>query len=107
MALWKFWQFQQDISKIICARSLKLIQLIGNDEKIIWLNFEEILSNISGVMALCKKSAFQTCQQDFSKSIWTWSADRGWWVDYLINFWTNSIDFFLELYPFENFDILN
>ena len=35
MALWKFWLFkicQQDISKIICARGLKLGKLIGDDE---------------------------------------------------------------------------
>ena len=35
----------------------------------------------------------------------TWSADRGWWVDYLINFWTNYI--FSELWSFENVGILN
>ena len=41
MALWKFGLFkicQQDISKSIWARGLKLGQLIGDDEKITWLN---------------------------------------------------------------------
>ena len=36
----------------------------------------------------------------------TWSVDRGWWVDYLINFWMNSV-IFPELWPFENLGILN
>ena len=38
MDLWKFGRFKQDISKTIGARGLKLGQLIGDDEKITWLN---------------------------------------------------------------------
>ena len=49
MALWKLEHFekirmkyfQQDISKSIWARGLKLGQLIGDDEKITWLNFKK------------------------------------------------------------------
>ena len=33
----------------------------------------------------------------------TWSTAR----DYLIKFWTNSVNFFPELWPFEKFDLLN
>ena len=47
--------FQQDISKRIGARGLKLGQLIGDDEKITWLNLEKKKSPyFSGVMALWK-----------------------------------------------------
>ena len=44
MALWKFGLFkicQQDILKSIWARGLKLGQLIGDDEKIAWLNLKK------------------------------------------------------------------
>ena len=44
MTLWKFGHFktcQQDISKSIWARGLKLDQLIGDDEYITWLNFKK------------------------------------------------------------------
>ena len=48
------------------------------------------LSELSPFLELCpfEKIRMKSCQQDISKSIWvrgeTWSADRGWRVDYLI-----------------------
>ena len=46
-----------------------------------------------------EKIRMKSCRQDISKKylsygLETWSADRGWWVDYLINFRMNSIDCF-------------
>ena len=41
MALWKFGLFeicQQDISKTVWTKGFKLVQLIGDDEQITWLN---------------------------------------------------------------------
>ena len=45
MALWKFGLFkicQQDISKTIWARGLKLGQLIGDSDYITWYNLKKI-----------------------------------------------------------------
>ena len=39
-----------------------------------------------------------------------WSADKGWWVDYMIKFKKKKkiqLIFFPELWPFENLGILN
>ena len=62
MALWKFGLFkicQQDISKTIWARGLKLGQLIGDDEKITWFNLKKKSPDFSGVMALWKFGDFK------------------------------------------------
>ena len=36
---------------------------------------------------------------DLSWSLWTWSADKEWWIDYLINSWTNSVNVFRSYGP--------
>ena len=49
-----FWTCQQDISKTIWARDLKLGQLMVDDEQITWLTFEQMLPSFSGVVDFCK-----------------------------------------------------
>ena len=41
-----------------------------------------------------------------SKGLETWSADKGWWVDYLIKIKKITL-FFWSYGPFENLGILN
>ena len=43
----------------------------------------------------------------FEQWLETWSADRGWWVDYLIKLKTTNHSIVPELWPFENLGILN
>ena len=72
MALWKFGLFkicQQDISKTVWARVLKLGQLIGDNEYITWLNLKKKSCYFSGVMAIWKFGRFKICQQDISKTV--------------------------------------
>ena len=42
MKSWAFESCQPDISKSICVRGLKFGQLLGDDEQITWLAFEQI-----------------------------------------------------------------
>ena len=62
-------------------------------------------------MALLKFGHFKLVsnisQKQFELGAWNLSADRGWWVDYLIKFLKKITSFFPELWPFENFGILN
>ena len=57
MAIWKFGHFKlvSKVSKNYLRYGLKLGQLIGYDAQITWLNFEQILSIFSWVMALVSK----------------------------------------------------
>ena len=61
-------------------------------------------------MALWKfwhfKLVSKLSQNYLSKGLETWSADRGWWVDYLVKLKKNQ-SIFPELWPFENLGILN
>ena len=64
----------------------------------IWPVLFSFLFKLSPFMEFCpfEKIRVKSWQQDISKSIQeleTWSADRGWWVNYLVNFWTNSVNF--------------
>ena len=87
------------VSKI-WARGLKLGQLIGYDEQITWLTFEQILSNFSWVMALCKRHF------NFVSKIWARGLKLGQLigddrVDYLLNFWAKSSYFTaLQIWPY-------
>ena len=60
--------------------------------------------SLSGVMLLWKKKkkkkkngneilSARYLKRYLSQGLQTWSANRGWWVDNLINFWTNSVNF--------------
>ena len=55
---------EQDISKGIKARSLKLCELIEDDEYI-----KKLKQSFLQVIALCKFRALKTCIQDITKSI--------------------------------------
>ena len=48
--------------------------------------------------------AFLPCQQDLCWGFETWSADRGWWIDYLLNFSAKSKIFCgimtLQIWPY-------
>ena len=46
-------------------------------------------------------------QKVFELGVETWSADRGWWVDYLIKFKKKDNFIFPELWPFANLGIFN
>ena len=61
-------------------------------------------------MALWKFGHFKLVSKISQKlfELETWSADRGWWVDYLIKLKKKRNHFiFPELWPFENLGILN
>ena len=58
---------QQDISKIIWARGLKLGLLIGDDESITLLTFEQIPSNFSGIAALANLGILNLSARYFEK----------------------------------------
>ena len=70
-------------------------------------------SKLSPLLELCP---FEKNQNDIlsvrylekylSLGLETWSADREWWVNYLIN-WNKFCQIFLELWPFENLGMLN
>ena len=53
------------------------------------------------------KLVIKISQKYVGEGIETWSADRGWWVDYLIKFKKKIHLIFPELWPFENLGILN
>ena len=61
--------------------------------------------------ALLKKVRMKSCEQDYLKEylsyvLETWSTDRRWWVDYSINFWSNSFTLFGSYGPSEIWEIL-
>ena len=72
------------------------------------------LSELSPFLELCPIEIvrMKSCQQVILKSIGARGLKLGpliggWWLDYLISFWTNSVEKFPELWPFENLGISN
>ena len=69
------------------------------------------LSGLCPFLELCsfEKIRMKSCQQDISK-VFLGQLIWGWWVDYLINFWTNFVNFFprvMALCKFWHFKLVN
>ena len=69
---------QQDVLKSILARGLKLGLLIGDDEYITWLSFEEIQYKKSGVVAFANLSILNLSARYLEKSEWNLASKMTW-----------------------------
>ena len=55
--------------------------------------------SLVGVMPPLKQSEWNLVSKISRFELESWSADKGWWIDYLINSWTNSVNVFRSYGP--------